>query len=361
MIFQNLESIYGASSNPIYIYSPPWTSASAGIRALHYLCHALNSSGYNSFLVLASKPIRGKSPVNGRLNTPVLSDDIAAQHFYEKLTPITVYSETIPGNPLKSPAVVRYLMNFIGELGGPIRFTENEYLISYSRAISLDYLSKTGSEVNFELFLPAIDPREFTPADPSEKKDFYLVYAGKYRAFYGEPPKIDKSNIIEIRRDGKIAQPRSKVIQLLREARAVISFDNSSIITEAVLSGTPGLFYPNPSLSRPIAEHELGWGGTGWGISALDEIKASQSLLEGRETYLESIGRFHSNLHLCFNEILDRFSTYKSEQPLRVPNHRFLVNRHRIYLADQIIRNLGFKSFLRVLRNFVKRRFSRRY
>jgi hypothetical protein len=70
--------------------------------------------------------IKGVPRVSGYLNTPILNQEIADSHFRAKVTPITIYTETVPGNPLKAPIVIRFLMNYIGSLDGPKDFNAEE-------------------------------------------------------------------------------------------------------------------------------------------------------------------------------------------------------------------------------------------
>lgn len=358
---KKFESVYGIKHSPIYIYSPIWTSASAGIRALHFLCHALNYHGFPSYLILATNASKGYSPVNSELITPVLTQEMADEHFRANKKPITIYSETIPGNPLNAQFVVRYLMNFVGDLGGPKSYSDQDFILSYSRNISEDFRIKTGRSVDAELFLPAIDPREFIEEESSKKGNHYLLYAGKYRALHGKPPEVNKPELIEIRRDGRHAQSRQELIELIKSAKAVISVENSSIITEAVLAGTPGLFLPNDTLKSAIAEHELGWGGTAWGIEHDSEAQARASLQKGKEVYFERISDFISALHPLVSTLYTKSSAVDYSSKIRVPQNKRLVNRHRLYLARQIIASSGVKTFLMVLRNFMRRRLAKRF
>ena len=109
-------------------------------------------------------------------------------YFKSKIEPLVIYSETVPGNPLKAKKVIRYLLNFSGALGGPVKFPTNELLIAFSKKIALHYGAVNNTNEPNVLFLPPIDPREFMKQE--EKEGFQVVYAGKYRSFVGTPPKV---------------------------------------------------------------------------------------------------------------------------------------------------------------------------
>ncbi|MFC6806047.1 hypothetical protein ACFQE2_10095 [Methylophaga thalassica] len=44
-------SFFECINLPFYIYAPDFSQKSAGIRALHYLCHGLNEMGREAYLV----------------------------------------------------------------------------------------------------------------------------------------------------------------------------------------------------------------------------------------------------------------------------------------------------------------------
>ena len=63
-----------ASKNPYYIVSPNYTRESAGIRALHLLCHYLNINGERAYLLIY--PYRNSTPSSPDLYTPLLTQEI---------------------------------------------------------------------------------------------------------------------------------------------------------------------------------------------------------------------------------------------------------------------------------------------
>lgn len=361
-IDQQISQLYGRIQHPYYIYAPRWINTSAGIKSLHYLCNSLNELGYPAFLILAEERIGNEPRVSGKLKTPILTQEIADAHFEAKLTPITFLSETIPGNPIGAPYVVRYLMNYVGALGGPTEFPSNEKIIAFSANIAerskLDLNAKNISI----LFIPPIDPREIIPKDKDGTyDDFLLIYAGKYRSFIGKPKIETNERYIEVLREGKGAQNRNEVLELISKAKAVLSYENSSILTESVLAGVPGFFMPNEFLEDAIAEQELGWGGLGWGYSDENFEKAKSTLEEGQTKYYEQILRYFENLNTFveLTQIEARKITY--ETAISVPNYQTVINLHRLRLAQQILRSQGVFGLIRVTKSFILRRLAFKY
>jgi hypothetical protein len=354
-----LNELYGQEQRPYYIYAPRWIESSAGIKALHFLCHSLNRSGQMAYLVLC-EPIFNNSPrISPTLLTPILTQEIADSHFRSNLTPVTIYSETIPGNPIGASFIVRYLMNFVGTLGGPETFDENDFLLAFSQMIVLDTKERIGLEVDQVLFLPPIDPREFV--FNSIKQDFQIVYAGKYRSFIGSPRKVGSQRSVEIYRDGPRMQNREQVKKLLSDASVVFAFENSSIATEAILSGTPVCFIKTELTEKIIAEFELGDNGIARGEDS-DSIEEARSTVPiAIESYFQSIETFQLQLNK-FIETTQRIATETGYPvPIQVPSFESMITTHRISLASQILRKNGIKALVRVTYHFVMRRLSWRF
>jgi hypothetical protein len=346
--------LYGGHDHPYYIYTTGWRTDSAGVRALHYLCHSINSIGYRAFLVVPDS-FSPESAINVKLNTPVLTKSLARMHRKEAVNPIVIYSETIPGNPLKSEFTIRYLMNFAGALGGTLEFSKKDMIVSYSKSIAEDFYEASGRTVDFELFLPAIDYREIT-FNQEPREDFYLLYAAKFRNFVGKPIEIPSIKVKEIRRDSPMAETRPELLHLLGKCKGVFSLENSSIITEAVLSGTPAYFVENSFLSKPIAEHELGWGGVGWNFSLEGEERAFATVKEGRDRYIQNVESYPRNLLRFIENSQSHFNGRSLNLNKEFPGQFKLFFLHKFSMSKQTLRKLGFKRFIRTTIRFISRR-----
>ncbi len=349
-----LNSIYRHDSQLYYIYSPRWIESSAGIKVLHYLCHALNCAGQDAYLVLSDFPTKGSPRVNPNLRTPILTNEQAQAHFHSSKCPITIYPETIAGNPLGAASVVRYLLNYAGALGGASAFSQDDYVVAFSQNIAKHYEQTSNLPSIPVLFLPPVDPTEFI-FNP-EKKPFQLVYAGKYRSFIGPPPQVGHLPSVEIFREGKNMQSRDEVKKLLSEASVLYSFENTSLITEAVLSGTPVLLVRSEFFREVIAEHELGRGG----VSYLEESEALRSakdtVQKGTLQYLQSINNFDKALDKFVFETTHYFRDNNQEHPLNLRRDRILFLNHKLTLAFQIWRNKGLGTLFRMVFFYFRRR-----
>jgi hypothetical protein len=315
--------------------------------------------GHKAYLVMTEGPSNGEPRINPHLHTPILNQEICDAYFKAGINPVVIYSETIPGNPLGANYVVRYLMNYAGALGGSKQFPEDERVLAFSKKIAEDYALRNETVEPKVLFLPPIDPREFTKQ--MEKKPYQVVYAGKYRSFIGKPPKVGTLHTVEIFRDGPRMQTRSQVKEILRNATVTYSFENSSIVTESILSGTPARFVPNEFLGEVIAEVELGNGGMILGDSESDIEIAKESIDLGISKYYESSETYLAQLEELIHETQEGAALVGFAHPITVPSHGLLFSQHRLGLAGQILKHQGLSKLIRVTFHFALRRLSWRF
>jgi hypothetical protein len=341
-------------NNLFYIYAPSWRENAAGIRVLHYLCDSLNKIGCSAFLVLHN-PNECTIKTNHKLNTPILDQELADIHFNDAKIPTVIYSETIPGNPLGASRIVRYLLNYVGALGGPSSFSKNELLVSYTKSIQ-----EATSQESTVLFLPAVK-RDELPNPVLKNPELNLMYAGKYRAFIGKPPEIQNVSLKEIYRDGPMRQSREEALALLAEANTLYLWENSTMATEAILLETPCVFMENSFLGSVIASHELGLEGTTFSNTEAGINTARKSLPIGKQKYLKAEENFWVQLDHFIQHHDQHFSNLSSQlRKIRIPNSKHVINRHRLKLLFGMLKTLGLRKTLRVVKEFGKLRVERR-
>jgi len=354
----DLRSLYGPIQNPFYIYAPRWVDNSAGIKALYFLCHSLNQVGQSAYLILADDFHGRESRINGKLNTPVLTNETAWAHFEAGLKPITIYSETIRGNPVGANFVVRFIANYLGLLGGPSEFSDTDFILAYSKKLATHASEILNRKDVFTLFFHAIDPREFQPT--SLKGDFFVYYAAKYRLFAGKPRLPEGIEAIEIVRDGPNAQPRGEVLRLLKSARGLIAYENSAIVIEAILSGTPAILIRSKFFHEGIAEDEVGMLGMRWGFSYENLDAARSELLDAQKLFSASFSKYLVKLNEFIAAAQIQSDKFPYTAVIRVPQYKHVVSRHRLSLAVGILRTQGLTRLLIIIISYVNRRISER-
>lgn len=337
----------------IYVYSPPWRANSAGIKVLHFLVHSLNQIGNDAWLVLSNPTVRNEPITNPKLNTPILTQEKADNHFAERRNPWVVYSETVPGNPLGASKVVRYLLNFPGTLGGPSQFEDGEVIVSYSKTISDSYKNSDST-----LFIPIVDLEELPDEISAENKKGSLIYAGKYRKFIGNPDISKIEDPVEIFRDGPRKQSREQVLQMLNEAKVIYVYENSTIATEALLLGTVCIFVPNRFLNLNISKFELGEDGIGY-FGDIDSIEqAWVNVGKYKFAYNHAVEAFWSSIQDFESLLKSRESEQNILNRILVPKSAIFISRHRVRLLRSYVSNQGILAAAKLLKNYVISRFN---
>lgn len=339
----NSQSVIPAKAQLFYIYTGSWRDNAAGIKVMHFLCDALNRTGQHAFLVLGNHN-RGTVVLNNKLITPVLSRDLARLHLQRGEVPRVIYSETITGNPLHASCVIRYFLNYPGALGGSLKLPATEMQVAYTKNIK-----KQLSESSIVLFLPAVDLEEL-PKELVIKEDYHLYYAGKYKAFVGNPELPSGLKMKEVSRIETKGNTRNELLILLAKAKSIFLFENSTLATEAVLMGTPVVYIDNPFLGTIIAEQELGVEGTTNGYSEDGILAAVGSIDVAKRKYLIAQNDFWRQLNE-FVTASDIFFQDTYVYPLtktRVPGRIYAPMTHKINLFIGVMRNYGLLKALRV-------------
>lgn len=280
--------------NPFYIVSPDYTRQSAGIKALHLLCHALNRTGHSAFIVRQNffevTPFK-KTEVHPDLLTPPLTRAAYDHHLEQGLVPIVVYPEVISGNPLNAAVVVRYVLNFPGLLGGDKVYAPEEFVIAYSKKLA----DAAGVGADRVLFIPASDTNIFYRGPEGSPRSGTCFYADKYRKVHNGQLLPVTEGSTEITR-GIGSQTPTEVAELLRRSELFYTYENSAIAIEAILCGCPTVFLPNAHLTEIIASEELGTEGYAWGDSPEEIERAKATVDIAFDNYVRNYERFWQQL-----------------------------------------------------------------
>lgn len=255
------------TNHPYYIIAPDYRDSSAGIRVLHRLCHALNTLGYDAYIV-------GAHSFQPNLRTPPLDDETTARHRRTGRIAIAVYSDIVTGNPLNTPVCVRYMLNKEGVIdGNPINAGPDDLFFYYSRAFvpnakgKFDYLRLQTHDLDLfkpDLECPKIGPLLYLNRIPLSAVDFTTL-----------PKNIE---ILSNRNPLSLAELAKK----LQSATALYSYESSTTCTLAMLCGCP-------LVAMTLSDYEhLGfssqtlsiYGGRGYALTASeDELQSARDSL----------------------------------------------------------------------------------
>jgi O-antigen biosynthesis protein len=269
------------------IVSPGYAQNSAGIRALHYLCHFLNEEG----LARASM---STALVNPGLNTPIFD----RTSFKDEQT-IVIYPEVVSGNPVGSSRVVRYVMNKPGYLGGgDTTYPDTDFVWVYSATFLPWAREATKQEIIPALHIPTIDPELFK--DDGRERKGIVFYRGRKRGDISVPDWLEGATEIT----GVIPPSRQAVADLLKGAELFVSFVMSALGGEASLCGTPALMLDKPTLDLSGAE----WGLNGIAYSREEVETARATAPLAHKDYLDYVSKFPMILQSFVELTQERFA-----------------------------------------------------
>ncbi len=286
-----------------YVYAPRYVATSAGIRGLYELVRLLRSVGEAAWIVTQLGQTQDQLPDS--LADLILDYELCLAHRAEGREVIVVYSETVAGNPLNAQAIVRYVMNVPGLLGGPKTYAKDECVYAFSET-----LAEAIGKPDWSLFIPLVDETHFVPA-PGVVRNISCVYASKYRQVHKSVPKEAPAGAIEISRDLEGSPNRSELLGLLQRARRLYLYENSAIAIEAALCGCLVIFVENPYLQFSIGAKDHGNAGMAWGTDPREITRAEKSLPEFRADYIKCRAALLSRLGL----FVDRTKAYRRTKP----------------------------------------------
>lgn len=290
-----------SAKSPYYIVSPPYERRSAGIRALHLLCHWLNRAGYPAYI---HNFLEREGPfARPDLITPLLSPRVALDHLNAGLTPIVVYPEIFAGNPLQAPCVVRYVLNYPGLLGGDRQFDENEMIFAYSQHLAESIGSGAGV-----LCMPFVDTSVFHMPEPEDSPRVgSCFYAHKFcksgGTLFGLP-----GDAVEILAQSPDAQTPEQIANLFRTCEKFYAFEDTALILEAALCGCPTIIMRSDFFQSPLTLAEYG------PVLALDDDEAEIARARDR---LGVVARRHEDVVRQFWRQFEGFVSVTQDRAAR--------------------------------------------
>lgn len=220
------KKFYNEKHRPYYICAPGYARVSNGVRAMHLLCHYLNKLGEEAYIFTPG--------TEHSLRTPYLTQEIFQRHQETNRSPIVIYPEVVHGNPFRASAVVRYILNHPGLLGGPKEFDESDMLVFWHQ----DYVDAAKYVDPSFIFIPSIDTAIFNNEDNAHDADRQkvLIYPGRYHQAKEEFPELFQgAEVITY----QWPESHEELAALLRQGKVLYTFANSAIISEALLCGCP--------------------------------------------------------------------------------------------------------------------------
>lgn len=219
------KSFYKTQHAPYYICALDYIQQSAGIRVLHYLCHALNEIGMEAYVTCEGTA--------SHLRTPTLDGTTLQRHHASGRKPIVVYPEIISGDPLSAGGVVaRWLLNRPGLIGGDTSFHPDELIFTY------DPIYVPAGMKAERLNIPACDLAIFNndnnPHDAA--RDLVCFYAHKYLVHGGQLTS-HAQGAVSLCKDQNLSH--AEIAAILKRAKVLYVYEPTAMLAEALLCGCP--------------------------------------------------------------------------------------------------------------------------
>lgn len=267
---------------PYLIVAHDYRRTSAGVRALHKLCHALNGiPGVVSF-VLADE-------VNEEWNTPQANHRIVE---WIAKDGIVVYPEVEDGNKLGARRVVRYLLNRPGFIRDAT-FGENEVRFCYC-----GLLREFVPDSRHILTVPVVDAHLFTDEVGLERYN-EILWVGKWTG----DRFLDESGMVEITLDWP--ERVETLVDLFRSAVMFYSYtDYTALTIEARLCACPAAIAPSGHYDG-LYDGGMPGGTTGMAVGfSDDELRRAQDTVGAfRGRYLQEVSAFYDSQIYRFLDI----------------------------------------------------------
>lgn len=207
-------NLFPKQKTPYYVWAPPYTHTSSGVRHLHLMCHALNEAGERAYIVPSSYT---GFVLNPALNTPLLP--IQHQNFYEKNF-IAVYSDVVRGNPFNAKHIVRMLLAPRGAYGGDTAFPDSDQIWGALPSLADNVLKLPVSDIG--IFYKGNKDRHGT-----------CFYSHKYE-MHGNQKLLDITGS-----STRLTGSLEHLADILRKSEMCYLYELTSAITEAALCGCP--------------------------------------------------------------------------------------------------------------------------
>ncbi|MBY4696400.1 glycosyltransferase [Burkholderia latens] len=274
--------IFAPLGHPYYVSAPPYLQTSGGVRAMHYLCHALNLLGCEAYINTAN--------VHPDLRTPLLTEEIARAHFVAGRSPVAVYPEIVEGNPFNARCVARYLLAEPGRINGkPIDLAPTDLVFTFGPSIVPD-----GWHADL-LRVPLVDTRIFhCDGVDDTTRHGTAVFLNRHLRRGGALHSATAESIEISRR--VLERSAHELAELFRRVECLYLYEWSTAVFEALMCGCPVVCILNDA-SMPKAERWVMNGkGIAWGLDPREIAHAKATVHEARDVYREEEALFWRQL-----------------------------------------------------------------
>ena len=272
----------GPSDRVFYIQAPDYSPWSSGVRCLFLLCHHLNRLGYRAY-------VSAKVTAPG-LSAPSIGLRKIEANRRRDVDDIVVYPEVVAGNPLVGRNVVRYLLNRPGLFTGVGMegFGPDDFFVHFAEEFRPEGFR------SFALPLPVVDRSMYRETSPPRRREGFLLYSHRQKPDFSALPGWLSPHVLVTM---KARRPPTELAELYRGARALVTWERTAAIGEAIQCGCPVIVAPNSFPYQPIIDRYRGNGlAVGWDEHALDH--AQRTIAIAKRSYWRRFRRLDTSIHM---------------------------------------------------------------
>jgi hypothetical protein len=238
---------------PIYVDAPPYNPRSGGSRAMNLLACHLARLGYDAYAL--ARPPEGAPVVPG---VRYLEAEVRALHAGSGRKPIAVYPEVIAGNPIGAPFVVRFLLNMPGYLVPGVEYSyaaEDLYLC-------FDPSYAPPGRPAFDLYMPLVDRSSYFPPPAGAVRQGFVIFTNRREPDASALPEwVSPAVVVSLR----APRPHAELADLYRRSLAMVTWERSSAIYEALCCGCPVICIADGPFRQATYQRRFGGAGLVWG------------------------------------------------------------------------------------------------
>ncbi|MEM9433518.1 MAG: hypothetical protein AAGA12_06305 [Pseudomonadota bacterium] len=277
--------------------APDFNPDSGGAIFLHELVHALNELGETAYLWPMAPIFKERRRVRLKkvffppkfVRNPALNTPLARKDYLEDPNSVAIYPEIVPGNPMGTPNVVRWLLYKPGDQH-PYSFTDNEmFFCDFEKA---DMPELTGGAPL--LYLWKINRAYRNEGRTDRKGVCYIVRKGQKKP---RIPETETAEAIDI--DG---MSHAQINDIFNRCEVFYSYDEATMYSQfAALCGCLSIVIPGEYETREdwVKQHVLGKYGIAYGSDPQEIAHARatvdqlvQLLEEKEQSGLETVKEF---------------------------------------------------------------------
>jgi hypothetical protein len=192
---------------------------------------------------------------------------------------------------------VRYLLNRPGFLvpGAEQSFGKDDYFIDFAREHA------PAGVRSFDLFMPLVNHSIYFPPQPGSPRDGFVVFSHRAEVDPASLPEwIGPCTLVTMK------NPRShaELGQLYRKSRAMVIFERSTAIFEALWCGCPVICIGDANFRQDTYQPRFQGAGLVWGWREQDLDRAAKATARFREIYTDLENSFDDRLQFAFDWIL---------------------------------------------------------